>query len=592
MNTQRIARLAVAPAALLLAGLLAGCGGGGGKGPAGIGGPATGAVQFHLKLPAAPPQGQARPALIPQDFQSLVITLKDGDKIISGPTVTTKNVLVQNGGQVQVSSLPLKALTALVEAKADPNGQGAAEAAASETVTPAAGTPATAPTLILQSRIVKLAITTPSVTLFVGGAAFLSATPMDQDGQVVMVDPNTKTIQWSAPGGVTLDVPTGLTVKLTGSAAGSGPISATYTDGTQATGDFVTLTSNAVPITVQAKPTGRPPNIAQYFQQVAIGPTGVGPGNFAILQDIALGSLYTADSGNGSGNPPPNGPNGSQLQKYTQDKTTGALTLDTSFGGTGAVEVPSASSVAVDPADDSVYIASGVDNNGNPNGAILKFSPTGGAISLRPSDLFGTSGITGLAVDAQSNLFVAEAVTTPLNSTQIEVFDRTGKRIARFGGISPGGPPALQAGLPAGLTVDKSDNIYVLVGSSLVKLKPNTANDPSKGYTQDAGFGNGGVTVPLVTPARVAVDTRPGLPTTGNLYVTLPQNNQVEVFDISGSDSGRLPLDVPLNTPTGIAIDNSVGTPTSGYIYIGNKTVPATGDVKVDRAVHVFKPQP
>lgn len=568
MYTVKIARLAAAPAALLLAGLLAGCGGGGGKGL--MGAPVTGAVQFHLKLPAAPVQGQARPALIPQDFQSLVITLKDGDKIISGPTVTAKNALVQNGGLVQVGSLPLKALTALVEAKTDPNGQGAAEAAASETVTPAAGAPATAPTLILQSRIVKLAITTPTVTLFVGGTAFLSATPTDQDGQVVMMAPDTQAIRWSAPGGVTLDTPTGLSVKLTGGAAGAGPISATYTDGTQATGDFVTLTSNAVPVTVQAKQTGLPPNIAQYIQQIAIGPAGSGPGNFAILQDIALGSLYTADSGN----------NGSQLQKYIQDPATGALTLDTTFGGTGAVQVASASSVTRDSSD-SVYVVSGVDNNGNPSGSILKFSPTGAASPVS-AFVARVNGVTGIALDTQNNLF-ATSVDPSFGTTQVRVFDPNGQPLTTV---------SITQTAPTGLAVDKSDNIYVLAGGSLVKLKPNIPADLTQGYALDAGFGNGGVTVPLVTPARVAVDTRPGLATTGNLYVTLPQNNQVEVFDRNGSDSGRLPLDVPLNTPTGIAIDNSVGTPTSGYIYIGDKTVPMTGDANVDRAVHVYKPQP
>ena len=374
MNTQKLSYLAAFLPTLLLAGLLAGCGGGGGKGVGGIGGPAIGAVQFHLKLPAAPAAGQARPALIPQDFGSLVITLKDGNKIISGPTVTTKDTLVKNGGLVQIGSLPLKALTALVEAKVDPNGQGAAEFAASETVTPAAGTPATAPTLVLQSRIVKLAIMTPSVTLFVGGAAFLSATPTDQDGQVVMVDPATKTIQWAAPGGVTLDVPTGLTVKITGAAPGSGPLSATYTDGTKETGDLVTLSSNAVPVTVQAKPTGLPPNVPQYIQQIAIGPTGVGPGKFTTLQDIALGSLYTADSGNGSGNPPPNGAGGSQLQKYTQDKTTGALALDTTFGGTGAVEVANAQAVARDSSD-NVYVVGGTATVRVQTGAIFEVQP-------------------------------------------------------------------------------------------------------------------------------------------------------------------------------------------------------------------------
>ena len=143
---------------------------------------------------------------------------------------------------------------------------------------------------------------------------------------------------------------------------------------------------------------------------------------------------------------------------------------------------------------------------------------------------------------------------------------------------------SLTQGGPTGLTVDKGDNIYVLAGGVLVKLKPTNPADLTKGYVPDTGFGNGGATVPLVTPARVAVDTRPGLPTTGNLYVTLPLNNQVEIFDKNGIDSGKLPLDVPLNHPTGVAIDNSVGTSTSGYIYIG--------DQNPNQAVHVYKPQP
>ena len=167
----------------------------------------------------------------------------------------------------------------------------------------------------------------------------------------------------------------------------------------------------------------------------------------------------------------------------------------------------------------------------------------------------------------------------------IEVFDQNGVLVTTIKGL-----PVL-AGKPTGITVDQSENIYVLSNNALVKFKPNNPGDLKKGYVPDGSFGAGGRTTPLVSPARVTVDKRPGLPTSGNLYVTLPQNNQVEVFDKNGNDSGKLPLDIPLSTPTGIAIDNSPPTvPTSGYIYIGNQVI-LTGTPNVDNAVHVFKPQ-
>lgn len=573
--------------AALAACLLAGCGGsGGGSKSSAV---PTGAVRFQIQWPSVPaqPQGKALPSLIPLDAKSIVITIRDGATIISGPTVIAAPA-PGAAATATIPNLPLKALTALVEAKVDPAGQGVAETAASEMVTPTSGTPATAPTLVLHSQITKVTISTPpsGIALIVGGIAFLSVTPTNAQGQVVMVDPNTKTIQWTVGPGLVFaagSASTGLSVQLTGTSAGTSSVSATYRDGSAATGDAVSIASNGgvgVPVVVQALPTGRPPNVPQYVNQagLAIGPTGTGPGKFQFLSDIALGSLYTADSGNASGNT--NGTNGSQLQKYTQDKTTGALSLDKTFGGSGAVEVANATSVAVDSSDD-VYVVSGTP----PNTTIAKFSPTGGVIPVSAL-VAGVTNATGIVVDSLNNLFVAEdQISTPTDVTVIEVFDQNGVLVTTIKGL-----PVL-AGKPTGITVDQSENIYVLSNNALVKFKPNNPGDLKKGYVPDGSFGAGGRTTPLVSPARVTVDKRPGLPTSGNLYVTLPQNNQVEVFDKNGNDSGKLPLDIPLSTPTGIAIDNSPPTvPTSGYIYTGNQVI-LTGTPNVDNAVHVFKPQ-
>lgn len=558
-------RIFVSVAAALAGGFVAGCGGGGGSKMASS---SSGGVQFHVKWPVAAPASKSgvKPNLIPADTKSFVITIKDGATVVSGPIVITAPAT-----SATVNNLPLKALTALVEAKASANGTGPAEAAASEMVTPTSGVPATAPTLTLQSQIVSLTIATPKLDLFVGGSAFLSVTPKDALGQVVLLDPAAATIHWNATPGVSYSSQTGLSINVTGTAeASGGSISATYHDGSAATGDLVNIVSNSVPLTVKKQPTGLPPNVEQYVNQagLAIGPTGVGPGAFQSLNDVALGSLYTADPGNV----------GFEVQKYNQDKTTGALTLDTSFGNGGGVSVPNGRAVAR-ASSDNVY-AIGDGSTSGPFGILYEFTPTGTPVTLSNAEA-SVSGATGIVVDKLDNLIVAYSVpfTTPLS--QVDVFNSSGTLVT-----------SVQiAGSPAGITVDKNENIYLLVSNTIAKFKPNNAANLSAGYVLDTSFGNNGQTVPMVTPARIAVDTRTGVPTSGNLYVTLPQNNQVEVFDKNGVDDGKLPVDIPLSTPTGIAIDNSpTSVATSGYIYIGNQTIP--GGSNVDKAVHVLKPAP
>ena len=564
MKIQRLAGIAT----VLMGCLLAGCGGGGGStSPQST----AGAVQFHIKFPSQPASGSgAHPNLIPADTQSIVITIKDGATTVAGPIVIAAPAPGATASAT-IPNLPLKALTALVEAKVDPSGAGPAESAAAETVTPTAGTPATAPPLTLQSQITKLTIATPSLTVFVGGSAFLSVTPMDALGQVVMINPAATTVKWTAGPGVTLSSTTGLNISVKGAAVANTTISAKYTDGSAAHGDLVSVTSNSVPVTVQAQPTGYPPNVSAYINQagLAIGPVGVGPGKFQTLNDVALGSLYTADPGNA----------GFEVQKYKQDKTTGALSLDTTFSGDGAVSVLGASAVARDTTD-AVYVIGNASISG-PNGVIFKFTATGAPVAL-PAPLSTVTNATGITVDAQDNLIVAETQSLTTTTAAVQVFKSDGTLLTSF---------AIAPGSTTGVTVDKSENIYVLANSSLYKLKPANPANLAAGYAIDTTFGSGGHTGPMVTPARVAVDTRSGVPTSGNLYVTLPQNNQIEVFDKNGVDDGKLPVDIPLSTPTGIAIDNSpTSVPTSGYIYVGKASIP--GGANVDTAVHVLKPAP
>jgi hypothetical protein len=572
------------PLMLVLLASLTGCGGSGGSHSTAP--PMTGLAAFTVQWPAAPAAvpAQAKPHLIPAASSSIVVNILNGTTVLQSftfvrPTPSPTGYPAQTH---QFTGLPVQTLTVTATAYPTMDGHGVAQAAAAQPLALTAQNPTSSVTLKLLSTITSLTLQPGGpLTLFSGQSQQLFAVPKDATGATVLTAASTITWSSSDAAGqfLTLNAATGL-LKAVKATPGASPVTVTttYTDQDVP----ASLTASAA-ITVNPAPAGGAPNVAAYVNRngLAIGPSGIGPGKFQQLADVALGSFYAADPGNvGFGT-------GFEVQKFKQN-SNGSLTLDTTFNpaatyvdgsgvtqsAAGTISVPGASSVAVNPADDSVYVI-GI------SGAVLKFSSVGVGGAFLPN----VANAVDLAADPAGNLIVAESLGS---ATQVEVYNSAGVLLTTPA-ISTTG---LQAGTPAGVTVDSGDNIYVLVGTALVKLKPNTPGNPGSGYTQDASFGTGGVTISLASAAHVAVDTRQGLVTTGNLYVTVPSSNVIEVFDNNGADSGSLPISqsasVNLGTPSGITIDNRVNVPTSGFIYVGN-TAPAG---TVSQAVQVLAPGP
>lgn len=567
---------------LVLVVALTGCGGGGSHSAALS---AEGRPSLTIKWPSDPapvasPSNKSK--LIPAASNSIVVTISNGGTTLQSftfvrPAPSPASYPAQTH---QFNNLPVETLQVTATAYPTNDGHGVAQASVSQPLALTAQNAAPSITLTLLSAIKSLVLQPAGpLTLFAGQAQRLFAVPLDATGATVLTTGNTVVWRSSDAAGQFLTVDAVGNVAAKKATPGASPVTVTvaYTDQ-----DVPTPLTASTAITINPAPTGGPPNVAAYINSngLAIGPSGSGPGKFQQIADVALGSLYTADPIN----------RGFEVQKFIQNPSNGSLTLDTSFNPgspatAGTRNVPGATSVAVDSRDDSVYVV-GNTGQGTP-GAVFKFSNTGVPLPTANTPYLPTAlfiQATDLAVDFQGNIVVAEQVVSTPSTTQVQVYSSAGGLLTTIN------TPALQAGPPSGVTVDLSDNIYVLVSNALVKLKPNTSGNPASGYTQDAGFGTGGVTNRLASAADVAVDTRPGLVTIGNLYVTVPTSNVIEVFDRNGNDSGSLPItqspNVNLGQPSGITIDNRVNAPTSGYIYVGN-TAPAGN---VSQAVQVLVP--
>lgn len=567
------------PIMLVVLAALTGCGGGGGgsHSPAvRSNGQAALTVQWPQPPTTATATASVKPHLIPAASNSIVVTVLSGTTVLQSFTFV-RPALSPAGYPAQThqfTSLPVQTLTVTATAYPTTDGHGVGQASAAQPLVLTADKSTSEISLTLLSTITSLTLQPGGpLSLLTGQSQQLFAVPTDATGATVLTAASTLT--WTSTDAtgqyLTVDGATGLlkAVKPTLAAAPI-TVTATYTDK-----DIPTPLTASATVTVAPLPTGGSPNVSAYVNRngLAIGPNNVGPGNFQKLADVALGSLYTADPSNTR----------SELQKFVQDPT-GQPVLDRAFGAGGAVGVNGATSVAVDAVSDSVYVLGYAPGPTSPAvlNTLYKYNSTGGADTFAANITPGATG-TSLATDLAGNLFVAENSRT---GTQVEVFSRTGTLLETVTNL-----PGFQAGAPTGITVDQSDNIYVLVANAVVKLKPAAPGVPT-GYTQDAAFGTGGVSTALASAADVAVDTRPGLNTTGNLYVTVPSNNVIQVFAANGTDSGSLPLTqnaaVNIGGIGGITIDNRVNVPTSGYIYVANSAPAGT----FSQAVQVLSPGP
>lgn len=291
------------------------------------------------------------------------------------------------------------------------------------------------------------------------------------------------------------------------------------------------------------------------------------PSNLAL---DAVGNLYFSDTAN---------------NRVRQISPSGAITTvagtgTAGFGGdSGAATLAGLdgpTGLAVD-GDGNLYIADTGNNRIRkvlPNGTILSIAGNGNGA------YFGDGGIAqnaaihapqGVAIDKAGNLYIADTgnqrIRKALQNGTMTTLAGTGAA-----GSSGDGGPALSARLnqPANLALDGAGNLFVAdAGNGSVRkiATDGTISTLASGF--GAGKGAAGGTPP--GPAAVAVDG------SGNVYVTDSPHNQVRVITPNGtvatiagngvccySGDGGPAANAKLNTPWGLAVDSA------GRIFIGD----------------------
>lgn len=179
---------------------------------------------------------------------------------------------------------------------------------------------------------------------------------------------------------------------------------------------------------------------------------------------------------------------------------------------------------------------------------------------------------SGLAVDADGNLFISDTgnqrIRVLTTDGQIETFAGTGG----YGNTGDGGP-ALEAeiGSPRSLTFDADGNLY-LISQSMVRRIETDGIIKNVAGTLDAGYdGDGGpaTAAKLSSPQGIALDSA------GNLYISDTGNNRVRKVGADGvintfagtgqagfSGDGGVATSARFYSPTGLTVD------TDGSVYV------------------------
>ncbi|HKV72866.1 MAG TPA: hypothetical protein VJN62_16565, partial [Gemmatimonadales bacterium] len=263
------------------------------------------------------------------------------------------------------------------------------------------------------------------------------------------------------------------------------------------------------------------------------GTRGSAAGQFVDPDGVAVsasGIVYVVDSGN------------SRIQTFTRD---GTFIAQWGAHGTGNGQFDFGAfpltGVALD-ASGNVYVADAG------NDRIQKF--TGNGVYLAQ---WGTSGTgdgqfhrpTGLAVDADGNVYVADYW-----NCRVQVFTSGGVYLRQWGEFGVPAPPSNPGPQFAGVAVDPAGDIYVVDvhSSSILKFKSDGTVVTRIGAS---GTGDG----QFYNPTGVAVDAG------GNVYVTDYGNNRVQSFTSSGAYAHQWGVSGGpighLSGPTGVVVDGS-----------------------------------
>jgi hypothetical protein len=193
-----------------------------------------------------------------------------------------------------------------------------------------------------------------------------------------------------------------------------------------------------------------------------------------------------------------------------------------------------------------------------------------------PANTVGLGNVSALAVDAQGNLYIADAIQNRIRKVTTDGLITT---VAGNGDPGDAGDGALATTVGmdgvAGLAVDSSGNLYVSQNSG--KIRKIDTNGVLSTYAGAAGgYGYGGDGGPALAalfnyPSSLALDS------TGNLYVSDSANQRIRKISavspnvistvigtgIAGyTGDGDLAMNAALDSPGGIVVDNA------GRIYV------------------------